>query len=327
MIAAAHADLPAELLLRHRAGERDVLLRSYLPRLRAAGVGLVIGAVFVHPSVLPEMALSSALGQVEAALEEIEASGGAFALVTTAEGLNRALAADRIAVVLSMEGAEPLGRTPELLRPFFRLGVRLLGLTWNGRNAFADGCAETGGLTAAGRELVALARRLGMILDVSHLNDRGLEELLALDRGPVLASHSNCRQLCDHPRNLTDAQLSALGRRGAVIGVNQVRFLCRRPGSPGTVEDLCAHILHTEAVAGPGSACLGLDFARDYTEALPKPKSFWDTWDPAEEDVLAGWEDLKALCPRMADMGLPQEQIAGILGENLVEFLKKHLPE
>ena len=326
MIAVAHADLPAELLLRHQAGERDVLMRSYLPRLRVAEVGLLMGAVFVHPAFLPEMALSSALGQVEAIRTEIDGSGGACALVTTAAELEDVLAAGKIAVVLSMEGAEPLGRTPELLRPFFRLGVRLLGLTWNGRNAFADGCGETGGLTAAGRELVAQARRLGMILDVSHLSDRALSDVLDGDDGPVLASHSNCRRLCDHRRNLTDEQLSRLGRRGAVIGVNQVRFLCRRPGSEGTLEDLCAHLLHTEAVAGAGSACLGLDFARDYTEALPKPKSFWDTWDPAEEDVLPGWENLTALRPRLADMGLSMERIDGILSGNLVEFLRKYLP-
>ena len=183
MIAVAHADLPAELDLRRRAGERQVLLRSYLPRFQTAGVGLVVGAVFVHPNFLPEMALSSALSQVEAVRAEIEDSGGAFALAETAADLDRAAAAGRIALVLSMEGAEPLGAAPELLAPFFRLGVRLLGLTWNGRNAFADGCAEEGGLTAAGRELAGLAWRLGMILDVSHLSDQSLADLLARTGG------------------------------------------------------------------------------------------------------------------------------------------------
>lgn len=326
MIAVAHADLPAELHLRHGAGEQDVLLRSYLPRLRGAGVGVIIGAVYLHPSFLPEKALSEALGQVESTLSEIEASGGAYALVTTSAELDRALAAGQIAVVLSMEGAEPLGRTPELLMPFFRLGLRLLGPTWNGRNAFADGCAESGGLTAAGRELVKLAWRLGMAVDVSHLSDQSLADVLTLGRGPVLASHSNCRMLCDHPRNLTDSQLAALGHRGAVIGVNQVDFLCRRPGSPGTVEDLCAHVLRTEALAGPGSACLGLDIEEDYQSVFPRPRSYWQSHEPGEGDVLKGWEGIGVLARALEDHGLPPERVDGILGGNLVRFLRKTLP-
>lgn len=326
MIAVAHADLPAELHLRHGAGEREVLMQTYLPRLRAAGVGLVVGAVFVHPIFLPEMALSSALGQVEAMLEEVEGSGGAFALVTTAAELDRAVAADQIAVLLSLEGAEPLGSAPELLSIFYRLGVRVLGLTWNGRNAFADGCAETGGLTAAGRALVARARELGMAVDVSHLSDQSLADVLALDHGPVLASHSNCRALCNHPRNLTDGQLRELGRRGAVIGVNQVRFLCRRPDSPGTMEDLCAHLMRMETVAGPGSACLGLDFGRGLSEAVPRPRAYWETWDPSEEDVLGDWAGLPALAQSLAEHGLPPERVEGILGGNLLQFLRKNLP-
>ena len=142
----------------------------------------------------------------------------------------------------------------------------------------------------------------------------------------MLASHSNCRRLCRHRRNLTDPQLAALGRRGAVIGVNQVRFLCRRDGSAGTVEDVIAHLRHTEAAAGPGSACLGLDFARDYTEAVPKPRAFWDDWDPAAEDILPGWEALPELGRRLADAGLPPDRVEGILGGNLLRFLQKHLP-
>lgn len=327
MIAVSHADLPAELHLRHREGEQDVLLRSYLPRFQAAGVGLVIGAVYIPGIFLPEQALSSALEQVETMLSEIEGSGGAFALVTTAAELDRAQAAGQIAVLLSMEGAEPLGCTPELLKPFFRLGVRLLGLTWNGRNAFADGCAESGGLTAAGRELAALARRLGMIPDVSHLSDRSLADVLALDDGPVLASHSNSRVLCDHPRNLTDEQLAELGRRVAVIGINQVRFLCRQPGSPGTVEDLCAHALRIESVAGAGSACLGLDFARELNASVPKPWDHWQNRDPAEDDALAGWEGIGDLRRGLEEHGLPPERISGILGENLLRFLRKTLPQ
>ncbi|MCI8525351.1 MAG: membrane dipeptidase [Oscillospiraceae bacterium] len=320
--AVGHVDLPAELELARQYGRRGVL-SSYVPRLQAAGIRALIGAIFVHPQYLPEMALSSALGQTAALLAELEECRD-FALVRTAGELDAALDAGRIAVVLSMEGAEPLARSPELLRPFHALGLRLLGLTWNHRNHAADGCALSGGLTPAGRALAEAAWDLGLILDVSHLSDAGFWELLSLGDGPVLASHSNCRALCAHPRNLTDAQLIQLGRRGGVIGVNQVRFLVRE--GPCGLADLADHLLHIEAVSGPGHAALGLDLARDYTQALPKPRAFWETWDLAAEDLLPDYDALPALTACLLERGAGQDTVTGILGGSLLSFLRRHLP-
>ncbi len=321
--AVAHADLPAELHLRRRAGERHILRDAYLPRFRAAGVEAVVGAVFVHPMFLPEAALSAALGQI-AALEEELADCPAFALATTAAELDAALDAGRIAVVLAMEGAEPLRGEAALLPVFFRLGVRILGLAWNGRNAFADGCALSGGLTPAGRRLAETAWSLGMALDVSHLSDAGLADLLALGGGPVLASHSNCRALTGVRRNLTDGQLALLGSRGAVVGVNQVGFLARRPGTDDGLGDLCAHLLHTAAMAGPGCPCLGLDVGQYYEAAVPRPRSYRP--DPGDADLLPGYEGLSGLAEALADRGMPPAQIAAVFHGNLLSFLRRSLP-
>lgn len=324
----AHMDLPAELHLRRQAGQAQWLQNHYLLRLRQAGIQAVIGAIFVHPAYLPEMALSAALEQAISLLQEIEESGSQFCLVRNSMQLDRALDAGQIAVLLSLEGSEPLGRSPALLRVFYELGARLLGLTWNGRTMAADGCAlPGGGLTADGRELVQAAWELGMILDVSHLNDAGFEDLLSLGEGPVIASHSNCRVLCDHPRNLTDDQILRLARRGGVIGINQVRFLARQPGSAGTLEDLCDHIQRIERIAGPGHTGLGLDFARGYMEALPKPKDFWQSWNPLEEDILDGYDALPQVTAMLLERGVVGSEVAGILGGNFLQFLRKALRE
>ena len=326
-VAVAHVDLPAELQLRRRFGEPGALLHSYLPRCQAAGIRVLVGSIFVHPMFLPEMALSAALEQVAALLDEIRCSQGAFCLVTDAPGLDAALEQGRIAILLSMEGMEPLTPSPELLPVFHALGVRLLGLTWNGRTMAADGCAVPGGgLTPLGRALAERAWELGIILDVSHLNDAGFWELLALGNGPVLASHSNCRSLCSHPRNLTDRQLKALGRRGGVIGMNQVRFLAHSPDSPGTLEDLCRHILHIRQLAGYGRAALGLDLARDYNESLPRPLAYWRDHTPEEEDILSDYAQLPELTAQLLAGGMPPEEIAGILGGNLLAFFRRWLP-
>ena len=325
-VAVAHVDLPAELQLRRRFGQSGILMQSYLPRCRAAGIRVLIGAIFVHPMFLPEQALSSAMEQVAALLAEIRSASGAFRLVTNAAQLEQALEDGAIAILLSMEGAEPLAASPSLLLPFYALGVRLLGLTWNGRNPAADGCGLPGrGLTPMGRELAGQAWELGMILDVSHLNDAGFWELTAPGGGPVLASHSNCRSLCGHPRNLTDRQLETLGALGAVVGVNQVRFLARQPGSPGTLEDLCAHLLHIRETAGSAAAALGLDLARDYNAALPRPRDYWQN-HTVEEDILTDYEQLTGLTALLLDHGLTAGEAAGILGGNLLQFLRRGLP-
>lgn len=321
----AHVDLPAELQLRRQYGEPGALLRDYLPRCQKAGIGVLIGAVFVHPAYLPDMALSMGLEQIAALLAEIEGSGGAFRLVRTARELDECLNAGKVAVLLSMEGCEPLGRSPSLLRVFYELGVRLLGLTWNHRTAAADGCAEQGGgLTRMGRELAETAWGLGMALDVSHLNDAGFNGLLALGNGPVFASHSNCRALCPHPRNLTDSQLRRLAARGGVAGVNQVRFLVKEKDA--APEDLLAHILYMEKAAGPGVAGLGLDMARPYMEALPRPRALWNGWDPGEDDLLSDYDALFHLTAALLDAGLDEDTVRGILGGNFLRFLRGALP-
>lgn len=325
-IAISHDDFPAVLALRRADGQPGFLRSYYLPRFRHAGVELVVGAVFVHPSTPLGAALQNALEQIAAVWAEVAESGGAFAIVTTAAELEQAQQQGRIALVLSMEGAEPLGSNADLLPVFHRLGVRLLGPTWNGRNAFGDGCALSGGLTAAGRQLVRAAWELGMAVDVSHLSDAGFSEVLALGDGPVLASHSNSRVLCPHPRNLTDTQLEALGRRGSVVGINQVAFLARTAHAGDVMGHLCAHLRHMQALLGTQHICLGLDFAREYNTAFHRSRDWWLRWDPSREDLLDSWGDLPVLAQYLTENGFSIVEIQQIFHENLWKYLHCHLP-
>lgn len=325
-IAVSHDDFPAVLALRRADGQPGFLRSYYLPRFRHAGAALVVGAIFVHPSTPPGAALQNALEQIAAVWAEVAESGNAFALVTTAAELEAARQQGRIALVLSLEGAEPLGNSADLLPVFHRLGVRLLGLTWNGRNAFGDGCALSGGLTEAGHHLVRTAWDLGMTVDVSHLSDTGFSDVLSLGDGPVLASHSNCRALCPHPRNLTDTQLEALGRRGAVVGLNQVAFLARTAHTGDAMSHLCAQIRHMKAAIGTEHLCLGLDFAREYDAAFHRPRKYWLRWDPSREDLLDGWGSLPVLAQNFTENGLSKVEIQQIFYENLWKYLHCNLP-
>jgi membrane dipeptidase len=164
--------------------------------------------------------------------------------------------------LLSIEGGEPLGTDIQMLRMFFRLGVRAVGLTWNGRNALADGVSEAssrGGLTTAGRVMVSEMNKLGMLVDVSHLSEASFWDVAELSARPFIASHSNCITICEHPRNLTDKQLMALAKSGGVVGINFLpRFLSA--ASQASMSDIVSHIDHMLSVMGRGHVGLGSDF-------------------------------------------------------------------
>jgi membrane dipeptidase len=161
-------------------------------------------------------------------------SDGKFRVVRTVAELQRCLADDVMAAVLHWEGADAIDTDLDALHVLYRAGLRSLGLVWGRPNAFAEGVAvhfrrspDTGpGLTEAGRELVRACNDLRIMIDVSHLNERGFWDVAALTDAPLVASHSNAYALCPSSRNLTDQQLDAIAASDGMIGLNfAVNFL------------------------------------------------------------------------------------------------------
>jgi membrane dipeptidase len=167
---------------------------------------------------------------------------------------------------LSFEGAGPLADAPESLDAWVARGVRLVGLVHTEHNALAsssgDARAVTYGLTEAGKQLVRRAHALGVAVDVSHASDRAVTDVLALARetgGVVVATHSNARALCDHPRNLTDEQLRGIAATGGVVGLNfHSPFVVRK--RPATLADVVRQAQHLLRVAGVEHVAIGADF-------------------------------------------------------------------
>jgi membrane dipeptidase len=242
LVVDAHYDLLLDVFRLRKRGERRVIERFYLDGLRAAGIDVLICSLFVDDRHVPEMALRVAMAQIGMLHSEIDESPGLFALCRNATEVWKATESGQTALLLSFEGAEPLGNDLALLRPFYELGVRFLGLAWSRRNYAADGChfrpvpeGTPGGLTAFGVQLVQEAERLGMVVDVSHLNDAGFEDVAKFASGPFIASHSNCRALCGVARNLTDGQIRILASRGGVMGLNNMlHFVYPSENAEGT---------------------------------------------------------------------------------------------
>jgi membrane dipeptidase len=178
--------------------------------------------------------------------------------------IEAARTANKIAIVISMEGVEPIGTDLNLLRVFYELGVRIIGLTHARTNAAASGglFAPSGsppeGLSPFGRELVAAAEELGLILDLAHINSAGFDDVLSLTKKPVIVSHTNARRYYDIERNMSDAQIKMIGERGGVIGVNSV--LVSPSQEDATLDRYVDHIEHIAGLIGMDGVGIGFDF-------------------------------------------------------------------
>lgn len=292
----AHFDVLLDVLYYRRLGERKVLERRHLRRLKRSGINVIVCSLFITDDLLPEGALRNALDQISALMEELEESGDSFALCRDTKEARAAVEEGKIAIFLSLEGAEPVGNDLLLLRIFYDLGVRLLGITWSRRNYAADGSSfdpeyapkHQGGLTRFGRALVEKAQALGMVIDVSHINDEGFYEVASMVKGPFIASHSNCRALASSARNLTDEQIKTVAAAGGVIGMNAYAPFSSDIEEERTPEKLMEHLCRVAEIAGYSHVGLGMDLcdcvnSLRTSHDLPSGDLFRDHEDAAEK--------------------------------------------
>ena len=329
LILDAHFDLPLELLERSLRGERDIFRRYHRENLLQGGVSCVVAALYVSSIWLPEMGLRCALDQISALMAEEEACDGELKLCRTMADVDRARSQGKIALLLSLEGAEPLGNDLRLLPIFHALGVRGLGLAWSRRNYAADGCSfrprregRKGGLTDFGVALVEEATRLAMWIDVSHLNDEGFWDVMEIVKGPLIASHSNARALVpDMMRNLTDDQIRAIAERGGVIGMNAISAFVGEEPAQGRLgpADLARHADHIARLVGIEHVGIGFDLC----DGLPSFHSMAD--DFPTYDVIANHGATADFLRALADLGYSQEDVALVAGGNFARVFRQIL--
>jgi len=232
-----------------------------IPRLREGGVDCQVFAISAVRTPHPPYALRTALRMLDIFYRECDRNSGDMVPATSASAIREAVKEGKIAALLSVEGAEVIEGDLSALRMLHRLGVRMVGLTWSFRNLLADGVLENrtgGGLSRLGVEVVEELNRLGVVVDVSHLSDAGFWDVVEVARGPVVASHSNCRDICSHPRNLTDRMIEALAERGGVVGMNFAPSFVDEHRA--TVERVADHIDHIVDLVGVDHVGLGSDF-------------------------------------------------------------------
>ncbi len=303
-------------------GSTDPFGEFWLPQLRAGGVVLQVLPIWTDHQFVGEGALRRALQTVETARQMIHRHSHDVVLVANATELRAALADGRIALLLSFEGMEPVGADIDLVDTFWHLGVRMASLTWNRRTPFADGLAEreTGaGLTALGVRAVERMESLGMIVDVSHLSDAGFDDIARVATRPFVASHSSCRAVNDHPRNLRDDQLRTIAAAGGFAGMNAMAEFV---GGNGSIDAFLDHVAHAVDLVGPGHVALGLDFLADVdAQTLPADAQRRDTFI----EGISHLPDLPLLGERLAER-LGGDAARRVCSDTMIEVLGRLLP-
>ncbi len=327
MIVDAHNDLLMEVVWRENEGAKNPFAEHWLPKLEAGGVELQVCAMFVDIDHLPEGALRVALGQAGAFWRLAGANAGVRP-VTSREDL----ANDGIGLMLSLEGVEPLGSDPALIDAFWRLGVRMVGLTWNRRNAFAEGAAEQGGLSSLGVELVQRLAELGAIIDLAHASERTFAGVLEHSGSAALViSHSCCRGVYDSPRNASDDQLRALAERGGILGVMALP-LTVDPSRP-TIDRLIDHVDHAVSVMGIEHVGLGGDFIRQlFASGAARISGRENALAPPGIEPGRGMDDLPGperygdLVSALERRGYEGDRLEAILRGNFLRVFREALP-
>ncbi len=306
-----HCDVLSKMLNDPHIDFRDEHsgLDASLPRLIRGNVAAQCFAVYL-PERIATPRFEHVLQCVDLFYTKI-VSHPRMMFVKTRADLELALQGGKIGALLTLEGAEGLEGNLANLRILFYLGARMIGLTWNHANWAADGVMEPrqGGLTAKGKALVKECNRLGMIVDVSHLAERGFWQLTEIAARPFVASHSNAQAVCPHPRNLNDEQIKAIIDMDGRIGVTFVPPFVNSRREP-VVSDLLLHIEHICALGGVNHIGFGSDF-----DGIER-------WIPGLEHA-GNYDHLANLLYKH----YKSEQAEGFLYRNWFHFFKMNLPE
>jgi len=197
--------------------------RTNIERMKKGGLTAEFFSLYVKPwYVTHGGAARRTLDMIDSVYRAVERHPNDLMIATTAADIRRAKAQNKIACLMGIEGGHAIENSLPTLREFHRLGVRYITLTWNNANDWADSNRESkhNGLTDFGREVVREMNRLGMLVDVSHVGDKTMSDVLDVSKAPIIASHSSARALSNVPRNIPDDLLRRIAKNGGVVQVN-----------------------------------------------------------------------------------------------------------
>lgn len=286
-----------------------------IEKMKAAGSMAQFFASFIHMSGFEggnavEEAYQHALDMIAYGKAELAKCSDSIVIARNYDELIANCDSGKMSAILTVEEGGIINGKMEYLEELYRQGIRLITLTWNYENSIGFPNSRepelmNRGLKPFGIEVVRRMNELGMLIDVSHLSDGGFWDVVRYSTKPFVASHSNARVLCSHPRNLTDEMIKALAEKGGVAGVNFYPYFLRESGK-ATVEDIAEHLWHMYQVGSEDVIAFGTDF---------------DGFDEGELDITHMGE-MNLVYDAIRKRGFTERQMDKLLGENILRVLR-----
>ncbi len=290
----------------------DIPCMITLPGLNEAGIRLVFNTIFVHPKHRPGQTVEKAKAQIKVYEDIYEKYGDKVSRILNSSDLDELLHNKKIGFLTLMEGADPIEEIADL-NFYYDKGLRILGPAWNNKNKFASGHDTDSGLSDEGNNLILEMNRLGITLDLSHLNEKCFWEAIELTDLIPIATHSNARSLTDHPRNLYDDQLRAISERGGVIGIVFYNSFLKTGKNTPTIDDIFKHTDYIINICGEDHVGIGTDLDGGKIEEFPR-----------EMRQISG---LPSVARYFLQKGYTMERVKKIMGSNFLRVLKSNLSE
>ncbi len=263
MLVDCHSDIAIDIHRRRRAGERRVLLRRHLSRLKRGSITAAVCTVGGDSPGLqpcgPSQPYAGARALLGALEDDVAEASDVIAIARSADEVHALSGENKFALVLALEGGSPLEGNLDRLEEFWQRGVRVVGLTWNTTNELGAGTnGGDGGLTALGAAAVERMAEHGILLDLAHASPATFWGALSVTTKPAIVSHANAAALHRHPRNLDDEQAVAIAATGGLVAISAYPAFVG-PGRT-TIDDVVGHIMHLVDLLGPRHVGIGADF-------------------------------------------------------------------
>jgi membrane dipeptidase len=265
-------------------------------------------AIFVPDEVRGQAAIDYYEANRDSFYRQMEKFNNRVMPCRTASDMEAAWAAGKTSAFLTIENGSALAGDLKRVKLLADEGVRAITLVWNGENELGSGHTTNHGLSNIGKDMVSEMEKQGIIVDISHLNDSGFDDLLKVAKKPFMATHSNARTVCSHKRNLTDDMIREMIHRDCLIGLNYFVKFIKDDGEVKGLDDLYRHVEHFFELGAEKNLALGSDFdGAILPECLNSPAN------------AAG------LYQYFISRGLTQDQAEGIMYKNAQAFFQKNL--
>lgn len=323
MIFDSHADIWTDVTMMRQRGDRDIFKKKHLDKYITGGVNSGIFVIWIDPpfDINPKKRV---LEIIENMSVEILENKDILVIAKNYDELITGIENDKLSIIIGMEGLSFIGDNIDWINTMYMFGARHASLTWNEENDLATGVRGNPdrGLTSLGEKAIKRIEDLGIILDVSHLNDKSFWDVAKIASKPLIASHSNCRALCNNKRNLTDDQLRFIKEINGVVGLNAFSDFVSDIKEDRDLLHLADHIDHMVDIMGIDHIGFGFDFC-DYLEG--------DTMSSFAEEESANtrnFEDITkvpSLIDELRSRGYKDSDIEKISYKNYFRIIKEIL--